>query len=330
MFIAFVSCSNSLFYCVSERRKALSTVGQEDQLQNAIDLIYDAVFEAKLWPRALTTLADIMKTAQIGLCAMDGLAKAFDSIVPRTDPDWDTRYKQYWAFHNPLWTLSTKRPANEIYFLDDLIAREDFAATPVYNEWWRLAGYGLGNMAANLHVSDGASALIFVVNAPGDDHITSGQAHIFEAALPHVGRAVRLHRELRIRDLDLDTAPDRLEHTDLGVMLVDRSAKVLFANEQARALLCSGSGLRLHTGYLETADDSDALQRLIASCDWKLCAPHGPGGEIMVRRGKRQPLRVTVTPLRARGNVPELPWLGLQLPVAIVTISNPALEKLLN
>jgi hypothetical protein len=41
-------------------------------------------------------------------------------------------------------------------------------------------------------------------------------------------------------------------------------------------------------------------------------------------------LRVTVTPLRARGTVAELPWLGLQLPVAIVTITDPALVKWLN
>ena len=305
-------------------------MGKEDDVHAGIGLIYEAVLDAKFWQKALTTLADIMGTAHIGLCAMDRRAKTFDSIVPRTDPDWDARYKQYWAFHNPLWTLSTKRPANETYFLDDLIAREDFAATPVYNEWWRPAGYGLGNMAANLHVSDGASALIFVVNAPGDDHITSGQAHIFKAALPHVIRAVRIHRELRIRDLDLDTAPDRLENTDLGVMLVDRSARVLFANKRARALLCSGGGLRLRTGRLEAANGSDALKSLIASCDWKLCAPQGPGGEIAIRRGKRQPMRVTVTPLRARGNVPELPWLGVQLPVAMVTISNPATQKWLN
>jgi hypothetical protein len=299
-------------------------MGQEDQLQGVIDSIYEAVLDDRLWPNALTALADIMKTAHIGLCAMDGLANAFESIVPRTDPVWDARYKQYWAFHNPLWTLSAMRPANEPYFLDDLIPREDFAATPVYSEWWRPAGYGLGNMAANLHVSDNASALVFVVNAPGDDHITPGQAHIFKAALPHIDRAVRIHRELRIRDLDLDTAPDRLEQTGLGVMLVDRSAKVLFANERARAWFCSGRGLRLHAGRLETANGSDTLHRMIASCDRKLCAPQGPGGEIAVRRGKRRPLRVTVTPLRARGTVAELPWLGLQLPVAMVTIGNPA------
>ncbi len=40
---------------------------KEDDLQTAIDLIYEAVLDDTLWPKALTRLADAMGTAQIGL-----------------------------------------------------------------------------------------------------------------------------------------------------------------------------------------------------------------------------------------------------------------------
>ena len=50
-----------------------------------------------------------------------------------------------------------------------------------------------------------------------------------------------------------------------------------------------------------------------------------------IERGPlRPPLRVTVTPLRSMGTVAELPWLGLQIPVAIVTVADPASEKRMN
>ncbi len=91
------------------------------------------------------------------------------------------------------------------------------------------------------------------------------------------------------------------------------------------ALLGSASGLTVRAGRVESANGSGALQRLIASC-----APNhrdGPGGVIVLRRDKRRPLRVTVTPLRARGNIAELPWLGIDVPVAMITISDPATEK---
>jgi hypothetical protein len=130
-----------------------------------------------------------------------------------------------------------------------------------------------------------------------------------------------------MRDLDHDTAPDRLERLRSGGMLVDGAAKVLFANAWARALIGSGTGLAIEAGCLRSTDGSDSLQRLIASCARKARPPPGPGGEISLRRGPRRSLRVTVTPLRSRGMVAELPWLGLQLPVAMVTVSNPAMEK---
>jgi hypothetical protein len=53
--------------------------------------------------------------------------------------------------------------------------------------------------------------MISVANAPGNDEITGEQTLVFKAALPHINRAVRIHRELRLRDLDRYTAPDRLE-----------------------------------------------------------------------------------------------------------------------
>jgi hypothetical protein len=305
-------------------------IGLEKQFEQTVSSIYEAGLDASIWPRALTTLADILNTAHIGICAMDRRAQEWNSIAPRTDPEFRAVYRQCWAFQNPLWTPSAARPLKEVFLLDDLVPREQFAASPIYNEWFRPAGFGLAMMAANLQTSEDVSSLIAVANGLNQEQITRDQVQIFKRVLPHIDRSVRIHREFRIRDLDLYNAPDRLELVDLGVMLVDRSARVLFANARARALLRVGGGFRLHDGRLESADGSDALQRLIASCDRKLGVPLSPGGEIVVRQGTRPSLRVTVTPLRARGTVPELPWLGLQLPAALVTVGGQAIANRLH
>ena len=203
------------------------------------------------------------------------------------------------------------------------MSREDFSNTPVFNEWFRPAEFGIAILAVNLLVREQVSALLCVANAPKNDHIRDKQILAFMAALPHIDRAIRIHRELRLCDLDHDTTPEWLECLQRSVMLVDGAARVLFANAAARALLCSGSGLTLKDGCLHGTGGAAAVQGLIASCAPKARAPNGPGGEIYVRRGGpgRSPMRVTVTPLRSRGNVAELPWLGLDIPVAIVTVS---------
>jgi hypothetical protein len=56
-------------------------------------------------------------------------------------------------------------PAGVIRSLDDLIPREAFAATPVFNEYWRPNGYGLAVIGANLVREAQFSALVCVFKA---------------------------------------------------------------------------------------------------------------------------------------------------------------------
>ncbi len=61
----------------------------------------------------------------------------------------------------------------------------------------------------------------------------------------------------------------------------------------------------------------------------KAPAPNGPGGDVSVCHGPgHAPLRVTVTPLRSRGAVAELPWLSTGIPVALVAVAGLASEAL--
>jgi hypothetical protein len=306
-------------------------MGMEDDLLALIDVIYEASFDSTQWPTVLTGLADFTGTAQVGVAAFDSRGHTFDAICPRTDPVMHAAYKNYWAFHNPRELLSAQEPVGKAFLYDRLMSREEFCATPVFNEWFRPAEFGPAMIGANLLVGDQVSALICVANAPKNDDITLKQMLAFTAALPHIDRAVRIYRELRMCDLDHDTAPERLECLQRSVMLVDGASRVLFANAAARTLLNSGGALAVKDGCLHSTGDSDAIQGLIASCTPKTHAPNGPGGEISIYRGSQNsPLRVTVTPLRSKGTVAELPWLGLSIPVAIVTVADLAREKWLD
>jgi hypothetical protein len=300
----------------------------EDNILAAIDLIYEAAFDSDLWPGVLIRLADTIGTAQIGILSLDRCARTYDSIAPRCDPAMDAKFKNYWAFHNPLWPRTIGWPVHMMFQTDNLISRGEFIATPFFNEWMRPAEFGAAAMGANLLVGNEISTIFTVGNAPGKDEISEEQTRIFKAILPHIDRAIRIHRKLQLRDLDHDTAPDRLERIQRGVVLVNGAARVLFANRAAWTLLHAGCGLALKEGCIENADGSHGLRRLIASCVRNNRAQTGQGGEMSIPRGTNRPsLRVTVAPLRSRGAVKELPWLGLDIPVAIVIIVEPANEK---
>jgi hypothetical protein len=305
-------------------------MGMEEDLYTYMSLIYEAVLDDSLWARALTRLGDSMGAGQVALTALDRRALKFDSIAPRTDPIMEANFQDYWAFHNPILPLVVERPACEVFSIEDLIPRQELCATPFFHEWYRPAKFQIAMLGANLRTENEISTLLFASNMPGNDEITSEQVLVFKTAVRHINRAIYFHRELRLRDLDHDTAPERLECLKRGVMLVDGASRLLFANAVARQLLGSGCGLAAKAGCLHSTDGSDAIQGLIASCAQKGITSKGPGGEMSICLGPRQFLRITVTPLRAKGMVSELPWLGLLIPVAIVTVSNFSTELSLN
>jgi hypothetical protein len=142
------------------------TVGAEELIV-LIEQIYEAALDGELWPGVLMELADAMGAAHVSITSRDRSANTFASITPRTDPDFVASYREYWAFHNPLIPETALRPVGEIYSLDSLMAREDFSATPVCNEWWLPSGRGLGTLGANLLVEGQFSALICVCQCAG-------------------------------------------------------------------------------------------------------------------------------------------------------------------
>ena len=121
--------------------------------------------------------------------------------------------------------------------------REEFAATPVFNEVWRPAQLSLAAAGANLLVEDQFSALICFSNAPGKDSLTAEQIHIFEALLRHLTRAVRISRRLWELELKHVAATERLETLQQGALLADASGRVVRANTAAKAMLDDGSGI---------------------------------------------------------------------------------------
>jgi DNA-binding CsgD family transcriptional regulator len=293
------------------------------ELSALIDLIYEAVLDNDLWPSVLIKLADAAGAAQVAMTSMDRRANIVSTIAPRLDPDLVASYKEYWAFRDPVFGRAILRPQGEINTLDGLMPREEFAATPVFNEWWRPAEYSLATAGTNLVVEDQFSALVSISNAPGKISLTNEQLGLFEAVVRHLGRAVRINHQLWKLELANLAATERIEMLPEGAMLADASGRVVLANTVAKAMLDARDGIFLCDGRLAVSGSPDALQTLVASCAGRSVGIGGPGGELKVPRDlPRSPLHVTVAPLRSDTRLPDVPWIGFGSPVAIVTVTD--------
>jgi DNA-binding CsgD family transcriptional regulator len=70
------------------------------------------------------------------------------------------------------------------------------------------------------------------------------------------------------------------------------------------------------------------LQELVSSYARRFGSPGSPGHELRVpRMPPNAPLHVTVTPLGLATRLTAVPWLGVGVPVAFVTVSDPGAER---
>ncbi len=300
------------------------TMSRDNELITLINLIYEAALDSDFWPSVLMALADAVGAAQIAMVSVDRRANVVSTFAPRLDPDLLASWQKYWAF--PVLARASLRPTGEIYTLDSLVPREEFVATRFFNEFWRPAQFGLSAAGANLLVEDQFSALIFFSNAPDKEFLTTQQMHIFEVVLRHLSRAVRISRRLGELEREQVATVGRLESPQEGALLVDASGRVVRANAAAEAMLDDGDGIFLDNGRL--AAESEILQKLITSCAQFSLFLGGPGSEFKIpRKHPRSPLHLTVTPLRSKTQLADFPWISVGIPVAIVTVRDPDVDR---
>jgi DNA-binding CsgD family transcriptional regulator len=273
-------------------------------------------------------IADAAGTGQAAISSADRQAKIATVIAPRVDPNLLAVWRDYWAFLDPFCSRVMLRPSGEIYTLDSLISREEFAATAVFKEVWQRANWSLATAATNLVAEDAFRALIGISNAPGQDFLREEQLSLFKAITRHVGRSVRISRELWKLDLANLVAEEKFETLPNSAMLVDAFGRVVLANAAAKRMLDAHDGIILYNGRLTVSGAPDALQRLVASCARTSLEFGGPGGELVVPRTfPLSPVNVIVAPLRSRARLADVPWIGFGRPVAILTVSDPDLDR---
>jgi DNA-binding CsgD family transcriptional regulator len=294
--------------------------------------IYDAAFDAALWPDVLIRLADTLGGAEVCMFNRDPRAHAFVVLAPRHDPHYVQAMRDEWLQRE----FEASRaggygqrllgaPAGQILDAHTLVP-DGFLRTDFYNEWWRPQRLSLFGVGLKWRVEN-ELGFCFVHGSSKSGGIK--QAKLFNRVAPHLLRAAELQHRLWRTKLQEMLALTRPSAAHDGVVFVDAAARVVHADDTAADLICARAGLLLHRSELTTVD-SDAsalLRRLIAGCADRRLAEDGSGGAVTVRRPNRLPLHILVAPVPAQ-RLRELDIsLGVRPPVAILVIKDPEREK---
>ncbi len=287
-------------------------------LSEFVGLIYDTALDPDVWPTMLNRLADLL-AATTGAHFGSYNSKTFvtSNLAPRLDPSHLRLYPEYWASRDIFWQRGAHHPVGAVYMPETFMSRAEHCRTDIFNEWYKPQGVET-MMRANLLISGPVSTVVTAGRRYCDGDFGTAEMRLFAAFIPHLQRAV----QLRLTGLDGPTtsSAEMLNLVRQGVLLVDRGARVIFANSAAERMLRAGGGLVLgHDGLrAETPAETRLLRQTIANCAQPRDELGGAGGRLRLSRERQAPLTALVTPHRAR-----LTWIDIVRPRAILFVTDP-------
>ncbi len=169
----------------------------------------------------------------------------------------------------------------------EVISERDYLKGEFYNDYGRQ--YGMRHFVGGL-IAGPSGAIVSTFRDESFEHYERADAERLNWLMPHLHRAFQLRRQLPAPTIGGDPGLAALDALPIGIILVDASMHVLFANA-ASAEITSGpnatlriasSGSRLISGGGQLAardrQEADVLKRLVTSA-----AAKKPGGAMRLR-----------------------------------------------
>ena len=297
------------------------TVAKQLELPVLISSIYDAVLQSDAWPQVLTEIGALMGGAWVllGLIRLNGKAE-FNLQDRAGDPDHLALFHA--RFTTPDINPSVRRllcaPVGASILREQEMDDDAWKRHPLYREIYRPRGlyHGLGSLVLR---TDTHIAMLGLNRTRKTGPFTRRDLSILAQLRPHLERALHVASKIAAFDAMQSSYEALWDRLAQGVILLDRSSMVLWANGTGRSILDAADGLDLRHGQLHAANPADnaALARSIAAA---VEAPSACSGDCLLsvaRPSCKRPYNILVSPVSVRP-----PAIG-RVPVAVAIVSDP-------
>jgi DNA-binding CsgD family transcriptional regulator len=274
-----------------------------EQLGSLVESVYDASIEGSRWPNFLTQLAQQLGGVLPTLFIHDTRAHSgVLAINVGYDSGTVRAYKEHFAERN-IWLRSGNHllTPGSVRTSHVMCSRQAFLASEWYADYCRPLNISQG-IGATIHRDSMVTSNIAIF--AGDDRADFAveEIDLLRALMPHMQRALKIHMHVAAADLRQREFAEAMEPLAVGVILVGKDARIIFANASAQRLLQHRDGLMTDGNGLRAvqAREATTLRALIDCTAAKVGQVHlRSGGALNVtRRNGLRALQVLVSPIR--------------------------------
>lgn len=285
--------------------------------------IYDAALEPGNWQSLVDELAEAC-SGTAAITTQDPLGvEANIAAANGIDLSFLRSYEIYYVSKRP-WARQVGSVAvGAVFTPTTLINQHDFERTEYFNDW--LKPQGIYHLCSSAVARYGDSATFLTLSrSRGTGDFGPVEMRLIRTLVPHLQRALELHRRLFTVTQQRDLLTRGLDGLGVGAILVDFDGRMGFANRIAETFLRRGDGLVLRHGRIgaKTQAASNTLSSLIrgaaragAGLDYETS-----GGVLALPCEDGRQLHAMVCPLP----VGKADWSGRPVPSALMFVADAA------
>ncbi len=309
------------------RRKTGSST-MEARLSDLIGHLYDAAVDERLWigiaPRIASTFDST--SAVLKMHGSDDV-ELLDTTENLVVPPGAQSLAKHWH-RNDLWVeRSIALGMSRVITSDDLVSPAETKRSGFYQDWLRQLE--IHHMVGAVFRTGRDRTGVVGIHRPREaGYYADADRRKVEILLPHLQRALQLGRRLAEASLAQASSFDALDRLDIGVLVVNRSRRIVHANVIAESILRTNLTIGVLNGRLVMGNHT--LNRRLAilvqdNLDTAGGNPGRPMAVLAVPRDERMPLTLAITPLRPIGS-----RLTGQPPLALIFIRDPERSTILS
>ncbi len=276
------------------------TMPSEQELLAVVGQAYRAATEPEVWADALNGVARVVDATVVALVAHrmpSGRGLIQESVG--LDPAMTSDYERYYAARN-IWVLAGRPRPGVVFTGEELVSDSALLRSEFYNDHLHPYDYRYSIGTTLLH--DEALMAFLAVGRPHHaEPFGDPEKRVLSLFVPHLRNAVRLRRFVDALEARASAIGEILDRLEVGVVLLGRGGRAVFANATAREIAQAHDGFTIDASGLRgaTSNQTEALGALVAMATDDSKAPgHRVGGRIaLARTSGARSYSVLVAPL---------------------------------
>lgn len=302
-------------------------MGTRDHFDRIMSALHDAMLDDTRWPTASRLIDEACEIKGNALVVGKGRSQADGEIFLSRFCYHGERAqaRERWYFENyyprdERIPRVAQLPDSRLVPITKLYTEQELKTSAAYNEALPRGGYQHG-LNVRLEASGGCSIVWTLADGTERGAWSSAQTEMIERLLPHIRQYVKVRSVMAGAHGLGASLRGLLGTTRVGVIYLDRSGRILEANDRARKILLQGDGLFDHNGVLgaQLPADNVRFERLLRDALPRYGRAPSSGSLVVGRPSGKPRLAVYVNPLSVAQ-----PDFLLESVAALVLVVDPA------